>query len=394
MGIWKKIFKRKGSFGFQENKESETRPELLDGGQENPELRRAYIQANCEAVTEARRQNLEAKKEYEVVTSYLADIQRLDMMPPEGRQDIEEIARKIINLNEEREKMQQIPAKITIAQRMALEPYEETITEEIRRMEEAENYQQTINSDLRQLEGEKAALNYEIEDIVEKSAMLKKLMTVVCVFVASFLCLLFFLQEYAKKDVQIPFLLTVAFGILAAAYFFYTMRRNLYDLRVTEKMKSRAIYLLNKVKIKCVNCTNLLDYSYEKFHVSNSKELHYHWQEYMRLVEEERRFQKTNDLIDYYNEELVNKLKQRGIVDAAIWMYQPEALIDAKEMVEVRHRLNVRRQKLRQRIDYNNEREEQARRTMKAFMLKYPEYRQEVQGILAQNGIEENEAVV
>lgn len=389
MGFWKKLFKKKKNTATSEGGGAEERQELLEGGQENPELRKAYIQANCEAITEAKRQNLEAKKEYEVVTSYLADIQRLDMLPPEGKKELEELAKKIINLNEEREKMQQIPARITIAQRMALEPYEETITEEIRRMEETENYQQTVSSDLRQLEGEKASLNYEIEDIVEKSAMLKKLMAAVCVFVAVFLGLLFFLQEYAERDVQIPFLLTVAFGILAAAYFFYTIRKNLYDLRVAEKMKSRAIYLLNKVKIKYVNCTNLLDYSYEKFHVSNSKELHYHWQEYMRLVEEERRFQKTNDLIDYYNQELVNKLKQKGIVDAAIWMYQPEALLDAKEMVEVRHRLNVRRQKLRQRIDFNNEQEERARRTIQTFVLKYPKYQTEVQGILAKNEIEE-----
>lgn len=389
MGIWKKLFKRKTNLELPEGGEAGEGRELLEGGQENPELRRSYIQASCEGITEARRQNLEAKKEYEVVTSYLADIQRLDMLPPEGKKEIEELAKKIVNLSEEREKMQRIPAKITIAQRMALEPYEETITEEIRRMEDEENYQQTINSDLRQLEGEKASLDYEIADIVEKSAMLKKLMAAVCAFVAVFLCFLFFLKEYTNKDVQVPFLLTVAFGILAAAYFFYTIRKNLYDLRVAEKMKSRAIYLLNKVKIKYVNCTNLLDYSYEKFHVSSSKELHYHWQEYMRLVEEERRFQKTNDLIDYYNEELVNKLKQRGIADAAIWMYQPEALLDAKEMVEVRHRLNVRRQKLRQRIDFNNGQEEQARRTIQTFVSKYPEYQKEVQEILAKNEIEE-----
>lgn len=389
MGLWKKLFKKKRDPAASEGREAEERQGLPEGVHENQEQRKAYIQASCEVITEARRQNLEAKKEYEVVTSYLADIQRLDMLPPEGKKEIEELAKKIINLNEEREKMQQIPAKITIAQRMALEPYEETMTEEIRRMEETENYQQTVSSDLRQLEGEKASLNYEIEDIVEKSAMLKKLMAAVCVFIAVFLGLLFFLQEYAKRDVQVPFLLTVAFGLLAAAYFFYTIRRNLYDLRVAEKMKSRAIYLLNKVKIKYVNCTNLLDYSYEKFHVSNSKELHYHWQEYMRLVEEERRFQKTNDLIDYYNQELINKLKQKGVVDAAIWMYQPEALLDAKEMVEVRHRLNVRRQKLRQRIDFNNVQEEQARRTIHTFVLKYPKYHLEVQEILAKNEIEE-----
>ena len=132
MGLWKKLFKKKTDTAASEGREAEESQGLPEDVHENQELRKAYIQASCETITEARRQNLEAKKEYEVVTSYLADIQRLDMLPPEGKKEIEELAKKIINLNEEREKMQRVPAKITIAQRMALEPYEETMTEEIR----------------------------------------------------------------------------------------------------------------------------------------------------------------------------------------------------------------------------------------------------------------------
>jgi hypothetical protein len=50
----------------------------------------------------------------------------------------------------------------------------------------------------------------------------------------------------------------------------------------------------------------------------------------------------------------VGELKKYAIFDAEVWTYQPEALLDSKEMVEVRHRLNVRRQKLRDQMDYNN----------------------------------------
>ena len=48
---------------------------------------------------------------------------------------------------------------------------------------------------------------------------------------------------------------------------------------------------------------------------------------------------KTADLIDFYTKELVQELKANGVADAAVWGYQVEALIDPKEMVEVRHRL-------------------------------------------------------
>ena len=172
------------------------------------------------------------------------------------------------------------------------------------------------------------------------------------------------------------------------AYFYFSNRKNQYDLKLAELKMNRAIQLLNKVKIKYVNCTNLLDYLYEKFHVNNAQELHYHWQEYMRIVEEERRFKKTAESIDFYTEEIIRELKKNGVSDAAVWGYQIEALVDPKEMVEVRHRLNVRRQKLRQRIDYNNNQEEMARKSLRAFRERHVAYDSETLLVLAKNEVE------
>ena len=50
---------------------------------------------------------------------------------------------------------------------------------------------------------------------------------------------------------------------------------------------------------------------------------------------------------------LVAELKKMGVKDAEIWCTQVQAIIEPKEMVEVRHDLNTRRQKLRSQIDYN-----------------------------------------
>ena len=127
---------------------------------------------------------------------------------------------------------------------------------------------------------------------------------------------------------------------------------------------------------------------YEKFHVTSARELHYHWQEYMRIVDEERRVKRVGDMIDLFTREMVQTLKNNGIQDADVWSYQPEALVDPKEMVEVRHRLNVRRQKLRQRIDYNNGQEEQARKSLRTFREKNRAYDSETLFILARNDIE------
>jgi len=385
MKLFQWLFKKKKAKG-QSNQEQGF--SFQEDGYLTAEERVAFVKNCCDIINEARRQNLEAKKEYEVVTSYLADIQRIDMLPAHVRHSVTESARKVVNLNAERQKMQKVPPKITIAQRNALEPYEDTILDEIRRIEENEEYLSRINSDIRQLESEKASLDYELEDIVNREDNGKKIFTLAAGFIIIFLIFLFVLQELAKKDVKLSFVLTIAFGLVAIAYFYFSNRKNQYDLKVAEMKKNKAIQLLNKVKIKYVNCTNLLEYEYEKFHVNNAKELHYHWQEYMRIVDEERRFKKVADMIDLFNHEMVQALKDNGIQDAAVWTYQPEALVDPKEMVEVRHRLNVRRQKLRQRIDYNNGQEEQVRKSLRTFREKNREHDTETLLILAKNDIE------
>jgi len=388
MGFFRKLFQRKKETEQAEETRQEDKLVLKDGIYSTPEERAGFLKNCCDLINEAKRQRFEAKKEYEVVTSYLADIQKIDLLPERSKKSIDDMARKLLALNQERMKMQKIQPKITMSQRLALEPYEDTILEEIRKMEEQENYLQVINSDIRYLESEKASLDFELQDVMERDETGKKMLTIAGVFIIVFLIFLFVLQEAAQKDVQLPFIFTIAFGIIVIAYFYFSNRKNQYDLKVAELKMNRAILLLNKVKIKYVNCTNLLDYLYEKFHVHNAQELHYHWQEYMRIVEEERRFKKTAESIDFYTEEIIRELKNNGISDAAVWGYQIEALVDPKEMVEVRHRLNVRRQKLRQRIDYNNNQEDMARKSLRTFRERHLAYDAETLMVLAKNEVE------
>ncbi len=387
MGFFRKLFQRKKKNETEAESSQENRLVLREGIYETAQERERFVKSCCDLINEAKHQKLEAKQEYEVVTSYLADIQKIDLLPERAKKSIDDMARKVLSLNAERQKMQKVPPKITIAQRLALEPYEDTILEEIHKMEEQENYLQRINSDIRYLESEKASLDFELQDVIERDEKGKKLFKIAGVFIVLFLVFLFALQELTEKNVQIPFIFTIAFGIIVIVYFYFSNRRNQYDLKIAEKKINRAIMLLNKIKIKYVNCTNLLDYLYEKFHVHDAKELHYHWQEYMRIVEEERRFQKTNESIDFYTGEIVQELKKNGVADAEVWSYQIEALVDSKEMVEVRHRLNVRRQKLRQRIDYNNNQEEMARKSLRTFRERHVAYDSETLLILAKNEV-------
>ena len=54
-------------------------------------------------------------------------------------------------------------------------------------------------------------------------------------------------------------------------------------------------------------------------------------------------------------DQLLELLRDNHVATPDIWLSQTLAIIDPKEMVEVRHALNIRRQKLRERMAENDE---------------------------------------
>jgi hypothetical protein len=114
------------------------------------------------------------------------------------------------------------------------------------------------------------------------------------------------------------------------------------------------------------------------------------WEEYVRVKDESRRYQSNTQLLEFYNNELSNTLRKFSITDSDIWIYQPSALLDNKEMVEVRHRLNVRRQKLRERIDTNTKQREDAYAAIASIRQSYPESTEEVSRIMKKYKLKQN----
>ena len=109
---------------------------------------------------------------------------------------------------------------------------------------------------------------------------------------------------------------------------------------------------MNKIKFKYVNTKNAVDYACEKYHVHIRRNNHI-WEQYQDAVREKEKYLQTNEELDYYNSRLVRRLKDYQLYDAKVWTGNPEAIYNDKEMVEVQHNPIARRQKLRERIEYN-----------------------------------------
>jgi len=344
--------------------------------------RMGYLKDNCELITESNRQIEEAKTEYQAVTSYLTDMQKIDMIPQEQRENLEDAARKIINLTKERNKLQNRSSLLSDQQYRMFERYELQIPKEMLAIRDSEQYQTVIQKDIKHLEKERETLDEEQEEIISKQAFLKGIAVTTSIIVIVLFLIFAVLSNYSEASFTIPFLLTVLMAMASALYIFMEARKNSASIRLVQMKQNRQIMLMNKVKIKSVNNRNYLEYTYHKYMIENYEQLKTYWEEYVRMKDESRMYQNNTELLEFFHNELIHELKKYGVVDTEIWIYQPTAVLDSKEMVEVRHRLNVRRQKLRERIDTNTKQKEEAMTAIKTTMAGYPDCAEEAERML------------
>lgn len=350
------------------------------------ETRISYITHLYDQIKEAKKQCEDAKFDYGQATSYLKDIQLIDTAPEEQGKIIHDVAEGIYELNKERNRIQKQKYKITDAQRLAIESHEDKIDDDVRKLQEYENYMIQVKNDLRQLSSEKNMLLHDRKDIVERQSMLRILSKSVALISISMLALILTVYFCFEVEITYPFIGLVAFVFLALLFILYESGKNRRLMVITEKKCNRAVSLSNKVKIKYVNTTNVIDSICRRYSVRNGMELDFVNGQYKKAKRELKQEQESTKMLAKYNEILVRELQKLGVKDKEIWFYQAEALISDKEMVEVRHRLNTERQNLRRRLDYNADIMEKCLHEMEKVRGKSPEYEQDVENVLKDNG--------
>lgn len=344
--------------------------------------RLTYIRDDCEQIMECKKQIEEAKLEYKAVTSYLTDIQKIDMVPLGQRGSMEEAARNIYNLTRERNQLKNRSSILTDSQFHLLEQYEPVAQKDLAKIINSEDYQVKIEQDMTNLEKERKGLDRKYSDIKNKQAFLKVLATVISVAVGLLFVMFILLGSITDTNYSIPFMMTILMGTVSGVFIFMEARKNVVEMKVVESKLNRQILLMNKVKIKSVNNRNYLDYEYSKYNVENGDQLKQLWDEYVRIKEESRKYITNTRLLESNNNALIKELKKFGVADAEVWIFQPLAIIDSKEMVEVRHRLNERRQKLRERIDLNTKQMEETLDEVKDIIEKNPDIAYEAEKLL------------
>lgn len=377
MGLFSWLKKKKKT-----SRAEEVRQAGVSGNIEDSAVRQAFYAECSELIDEAVLQSEQAKNEYGLVTTYLADVQKIETMSGNGRAEVEAAAKNLIALEKEKERIRTKEPSITEAQKSFLALHEEDIPKTIKWLRGEEEHQREIEGKMRFLAGEKSAYQMEQEECLDRNEFLKKLMIGISVGVVGFLVLFFYIGEATGKDLRVPFLLTVIVALLFAMYVVVATRKNIYNMKVAEIKRNKVITIENRIKLRYVNCTWGIEYAYEKYHTSNSMHLETMWKEYLRIRAEEEANRNNARQQEVHRSAIIKELRRVGVVDTGIWVLQPQALVDKKEMVEVRHSLNVRRQKLREHIDYNMKQKEKNETAIVQFVKEHPEYAEEAKVLI------------
>ena len=346
--------------------------------------RLAYLGRLRDTILEGRKQCDNVKFEYGRVTSYLKDIQLIDNCDEEYRQTITEAAAHIVELTEQRNEIKRKKFRISEGQRVALDRFEDEAPKDIETLLEAEDYQVKIRNDLRRLSGEKHLLEDEKTDINRRQKTLRSITKALLVIVVIIGVSLGTVMAVYDVDITVPFIATAAFAFLVAAIILAEARRNRMDMVVTEIKQNKAIALTNQVKIRYVNNVRTMDYLCAKYRVRGATELDFVFSQYKEAKREWARQREGTIQIEENHEILINALAKIAVRDREIWFSQAKALIDPSEMVEVRHELNVRRQKLREQLDYNTSVMTECLNEMEKIQSKRPEYARDVERILSE----------
>ena len=347
--------------------------------------REEYVKGCLEQIAEAAKELENLQFEYNMVTSYLKDMEELEALSEEEKVELTQWAKKIDELEQQQTGYKERKNRMSDEKFRQMERLEEEVQEGLEKLTQAEDYQELIKRDLRRLDGEKHAYLFRKSELRRIIADTRS-MTIVCT-VAVILCIfiLLVLQFGLKMDTKLGCVVAGAVGAAAITAIFIKHNDSVRELAQVENGIGRIIRLQNTVKIRYVNNTHLLDYLYMKYNVSSAGELGKSWQQYQEEREERHSYQQTERQLDQLQKEFLHTLRRYQVKDPMIWLHQTRAILDKKEMVEIRHGLIIRRQSLRRRMDYNKEViAGKAQAEIKDLVEQYPKYAKEILDIVGQ----------
>lgn len=319
---------------------------------EDPLSIKNHVVHICEQMIDISREIDDVRQEYDQITAYLNDIQIVEGLEGEQRKQLEDVATHISKLIKARNDYLNAEHKISDETFNQMEEMEAEIPNVIRRLKVNEADLETVKHDLNYLAAEKVEWSVVRQEREEEIALLRKHSGIIMLALGG-LAILTGILSIMMEWGMLPVFIVALMAALLAAYVIFRMQECKKDIKQSDVNQNYIISLENRIKIKYVNAKNAVDYTCNRYHVKNSKELIFNYEQYIDICKERERFKQTNEELEYYKTRLVRILRGINLYDAKIWLNYANAIVNKDEMVELKHEYFTRRQFLRSQINYN-----------------------------------------
>ncbi len=340
--------------------------------------RTRYIAECLEQMAEGTRDMDLLKNEYDKVTSYLKDMEEIEALPDSSRAEINSVAKKLVEYEDDIEKFRTRKSPLSDEQFAFLRRREKEIPDGLASIRENERMAVLIKKDLKRLDGERKALAFRRNELGDTMDNMRGMAIIFSTAAAGLLIILAIMQFALGMNVYIGYFLCIATAAIALTVVCVRYIDASHELDKTAGSSGKLIQLQNTVKIRYVNNRNLLSYLYMKYECKNGKELEELWSMYTREAEDRRQFSENSAGAVMAKEDLIRLLAKYHVESPARWVDQIPALLDKKEMVELRHGYILRRQALREQIELNDNLARSAKNEITEVAKAYPMYAQEI----------------
>lgn len=347
-----------------------------------PEEREKYVRALLDQTADIAGTLEDLSSEYAKVTSYLKDVEEVEALPDAEYQQLYGHAVRIVSLEQASRDIPDRENRMSEEEYRQMElvgPESEIILEKLRKNEE---YRELVKRDLHRLHAERQAYGIRKQELQSVMYNLKGMSMICVASMGCCLVLLLLLQFLFRMDVTVGYILAalVMAGVLAYVYFKYNDAALDYQ-RIISGI-NKLILLQNRVKIRYVNNTNLLDYLYTKYHTESSSMFERQLELFREEYEYRKQYERVVEDLSFYRKEMLRMLKRYQLFDPLVFLHHPEAVIDSRERVELRHGYNEQRQKLRVQMEHNQGIVDRAKKEIKNIVAEYPEYAPEILAIV------------
>ena len=377
MGLLQWLFKRK-----TENSQEENWEELIYSRAgidfRQREERRKYVEDCMEQMAEAKKEIELLSGEYSLVTAYLADTEEIEALPTGEKENLSLAANRLKAIEQERQGYLNKKNKMPDSLYYRLKEREGELEDGIKKMKEAESFGAIVKQDMQRLSRERHAYAYRKEELYGMLANFRGMTIIFLGALVVCIVLLLILQVTLEIDATVGYFAAVLVGAVAITILCVKYMDARKELQRVERATNKLIQLQNKVKIKYVNNTNLLNYMYLKYQVKNAKSLEKGYAQYLEEKELRNQYAEAEAKREYYLKQLLEILSRFRVKYPQRFTARVEALLNRHELVEMRHELIVRRQALRKQMDYNNQVVDKARDEIMEVARLYPEYAEEI----------------